>query len=176
MLDPLFKTIKDTVPEFTERMFDMDSVFEFELLVRSPVTPVPKDPEATCSVVKDDSTVTVMNFSLTPTESRVSGVISMSSFLCRIVCVTPTQRCRCYERRKTKVWGNWSLWSDSGLTFEEWDPSPDTDVSQPPVTMIVNSSDLCDTGFDLREVNQVIPLQLQSVSRGGRCTLGATLK
>jgi hypothetical protein len=42
--------------------------------------------------------------------------------------------------------------------------------------MIVNSSDLCDTGFDLREVNQVIPLQLQSVSRGGRCTLGATLK
>jgi hypothetical protein len=81
MLDPRVKTIKDTVPEFTERMLDMDSVFEFELLVRSPVTPVPKDPEATCSVVKDDSTVTVMNFSLTPTESRVSGGISMSSFL-----------------------------------------------------------------------------------------------
>ena len=32
MLDPRFKTIKDTSPEFTENMFDMDSVvFEFEL-------------------------------------------------------------------------------------------------------------------------------------------------
>ena len=28
----------------------------------------------------------------------------------------------------------------SGLTFQEWDPSGDTDVSQTPVSMIVNSS------------------------------------
>jgi hypothetical protein len=30
----------------------------------------------------------------------------------------------------------------SGLTFEEWDPSADTDVSEAPVAMIVNSSEL----------------------------------
>ena len=30
----------------------------------------------------------------------------------------------------------------SGLTFQEWDPSLDTDVSQASVTMIVNSSEL----------------------------------
>ena len=29
----------------------------------------------------------------------------------------------------------------SGLTFEEWDPSEDTDSSQTPVVMIVNSQD-----------------------------------
>jgi hypothetical protein len=40
----------------------------------------------------------------------------------------------------------------SGLTFEEWDPSVDTDTSESPVTMIVNSSVLYGTGFDLREV------------------------
>jgi hypothetical protein len=58
----------------------------------------------------------------------------------------------------------------SGLTFEEWDPSADTDASEAPVTMIVNSSDLCATGFDLREV---IPLQLEAVARGGQRTRGA---
>ena len=31
----------------------------------------------------------------------------------------------------------------SGLTFEEWDPSTDTDDSQDPVAMIVNSSEVC---------------------------------
>ncbi len=62
---------------------------------------------------------------------------------------------------------------DSGLTFEEWDPSVDTDVSKTPVVMIVNSSDLSSTGSDLREV---IPIQLESTVRGGRCTRGATLK
>ena len=61
----------------------------------------------------------------------------------------------------------------SGLTFEEWDPSPDTDVSQDTVEMIVNSIHLCTTDFDLREV---IPLQLKTVTRGVRCTRGATLK
>ena len=50
----LLKTIKDTAPEFTERILDMDSVFEFELLVRW----LPKEPEAACPVVKDTSTVT----------------------------------------------------------------------------------------------------------------------
>jgi len=74
MLDPQFKTIKDTTPEFTDIMLDMDSVFEFELLVRW----VPKYPDATCSVVKDVSTVTVTT---TNSSSRVSGGISMSSFL-----------------------------------------------------------------------------------------------
>ncbi len=48
----------------------------------------------------------------------------------------------------------------SGLTFEEWDLSVDTDGSEAPVVMIVNSSELRAAGFDLREV---LPLQLQSV-------------
>ena len=61
----------------------------------------------------------------------------------------------------------------SGLTFEEWDPSADTDASEAPVTMIVNSSQLRTTGFDLREV---IPLQLETVTRGDRRTRGAVLK
>ena len=77
MLDPRFKTIKDTTPEFTESMLDMDTVFEFELQVRW----VPKEPEAVCSVVTDGSTVVVT--SLTPKAARVSGGISMSSFLAR---------------------------------------------------------------------------------------------
>ena len=60
----------------------------------------------------------------------------------------------------------------SGLTFEEWDPSGDTDASQTPVTMIVNSSELRSAGFDLREV---IPLQLEVVVCGVRRTRGVTL-
>jgi hypothetical protein len=54
---------------------------------------------------------------------------------------------------------------DSGLTFEEWESSADTDVSETPVAMIVNSSELCTAGFDLREV---IPLQLEVVVCGGQ--------
>ncbi len=54
MLDPRFKTIKDTASEFTESMLDMDTVFEFELLDRW----VPKERETVCSVVTDGSTVT----------------------------------------------------------------------------------------------------------------------
>jgi hypothetical protein len=61
---------------------------------------------------------------------------------------------------------------DSGLTFEEWDPSTDTDDSETPVVMIVNSSDLFTAGFELREV---IPLQLEVSVRGGQRTLGVTL-
>ena len=53
MLDLRFKTIKDTAPEFTESMLDIDTVFEFELLDRW----VPKEPEAACSVVTNGSTV-----------------------------------------------------------------------------------------------------------------------
>ena len=53
----------------------------------------------------------------------------------------------------------------SGLIFEEWDPSADTDAFQAAVAMIVNSSELRAAGFDLREV---MPLQLETVSRGDR--------
>ena len=74
MLDPRFKTIKDTAPEFTESMLDMDTVFQFELLAWW----VPKEPETVCSVVTDGSTVA--GTSLTPKVARVSGGISMSIF------------------------------------------------------------------------------------------------
>ncbi len=61
----------------------------------------------------------------------------------------------------------------SGLTFEEWDPSTDTDASEAPVAMIVNTSQLRATDFDLREV---IPLQLETVVSGDRRTHGAAFK
>jgi hypothetical protein len=70
----------------------------------------------------------------------------------------------------------WIEWTDedvSGLTFEEWDPSGDTDTSEAPVVMIVNSSELCTTGFNLREV---ILLQLEVAARGGQRTRGTALK
>jgi hypothetical protein len=60
----------------------------------------------------------------------------------------------------------------SGLTFEEWDPSADTDASEAPVAMIVNSSELHSAGFDLGEV---IPLQIEVTTRGVRRTRGADL-
>ena len=59
------------------------------------------------------------------------------------------------------------------MTFEEWDPSADTDASEAPVAMIVNSSELCTTGFDLREV---IPLQLVVEARGRQRKHGTDLK
>jgi hypothetical protein len=49
----------------------------------------------------------------------------------------------------------------------------DTDASEAPVAMIINSSELCATGFDLREV---IPLQLEEVTCGDRRKCGAVLK
>jgi hypothetical protein len=52
----------------------------------------------------------------------------------------------------------------SGLTFEEWDLSADTDASEAPVAMIVNSSELRAASFDLREV---IPLELEAEVSGG---------
>ncbi len=53
----------------------------------------------------------------------------------------------------------------SCLTFEEWDPSADTDASEAPVAMIVNTSELRSAGFDVRDV---LPLQLEAASRGGQ--------
>ncbi len=70
------------------------------------------------------------------------------------------------------VWLNRVDEVDSGLTFEEWDPSTDTDASEAPVAMIVNSSELRAAGFDLREV---IPLQLETSACGARRTHGADL-
>ena len=61
----------------------------------------------------------------------------------------------------------------SGLTFEEWDPTKDTDDSQPPAPMIINSSELCGAGFNLKEV---IPAELESAARLGRRTRGAGLR
>ena len=64
----------------------------------------------------------------------------------------------------------------SGLTFLEWNPSVDTDASQTPEAMIVNSSELTimlTTDFDLREV---IPLQLETETRGDQRTCDDTLK
>ena len=61
----------------------------------------------------------------------------------------------------------------SGLTFEEWDPSVDTDASEAPVAMIVNFSQLRSAGFDLREV---IPIQLESGVCGDRRTRDTVLK
>ena len=51
------------------------------------------------------------------------------------------------------------------------DQSKTSDRSQAPVTMIVNSRELCSADFDLREV---IPLQLEDLTHGG--ARGAALK
>ena len=58
----------------------------------------------------------------------------------------------------------------SGVTFQEWDPTKNTDDSQPPVTMIINSSELRGAGFNLQ---QVIP---PAAARSGRRTHGAGLR
>ncbi len=61
----------------------------------------------------------------------------------------------------------------SGLTFQEWDPSVGTDDTSAPVTILVNSSELRTTDFPLEEVRS---LQLDTVSRGGRRTRGASVR
>jgi hypothetical protein len=76
---PNFKTIEETSPEFTALMIDMNSVFEFELLSRW----VPKETEAVYDVVTDSSTSVSTDGSLTPPVSRLSGGISVSSFVTR---------------------------------------------------------------------------------------------
>ena len=69
MMNPRFKKIQDTAPDFTEHMIDTSSVSEFELLCRW----VPKAPEAACFAVNDSSKVTATNSSLTPTACLVEG-------------------------------------------------------------------------------------------------------
>ena len=54
-----------------------------------------------------------------------------------------------------------------GLTFLEW--TPDVDTSRPPVAMLINSSELRDTGFKLKEV-------FEADARGGMRTRGAGLR
>ena len=48
----------------------------------------------------------------------------------------------------------------SGFTFQEW--TPDVDTSSPPVPMMINSSELRTTGFNLKEV---FPPELEVSSR-----------
>ena len=59
----------------------------------------------------------------------------------------------------------------SGLTFQEW--TPDVDTSRPPVSVLINSSELRAAGFKLKEV---IPPALESAARGGLRTRGAGLR
>jgi hypothetical protein len=61
----------------------------------------------------------------------------------------------------------------SGLTFQEWDPSTGSDDTSSPVVMLVNSSELCAADYPLEEVR---PLQLDEVDRGGRRTRGAAVR
>jgi hypothetical protein len=61
----------------------------------------------------------------------------------------------------------------SGLTFQKWDPSAGSDDTSAPVAMLVNSSELCSTDFPLEEVS---PLQLDSVVPGGRRTCGVVVR
>ena len=55
----------------------------------------------------------------------------------------------------------------SGLTFQEW--TQDVDTSRPPMTMIMYSIELRDTGFKLKEV---FPPGLEPDVRGGLHTRG----
>ena len=52
-------------------------------------------------------------------------------------------------------------------------PSAGSDDTSVPVTMLVNSSELCTANFHLAEVS---PLQLGAVARGGRRTRGAAVR
>ncbi len=81
------------------------------------------------------------------------------------------------EKAKPDKWGCVQV-------HELWSPQEESRVrpghlwllkfaSEAPVSMIVNSSELCSVGFDLREV---IPLQLETVVSGSRRTRGASLK
>ena len=59
----------------------------------------------------------------------------------------------------------------SGLTFQEW--TQDVDTSRPPVTMIINSSELRASGFKLMEV---LPPSPEATTRPGFHTRGAGLR
>jgi hypothetical protein len=66
-----------------------------------------------------------------------------------------------------KRWLNRVEEDASGLTFQEW--TPDVDTSRPPVTMLINSSELRAAGFKLKEV-------LQHLRQLLACTRGAGLQ
>ena len=74
---------------------------------------------------------------------------------------------------KVKRWLHRVAEDASGLTFEEWDPTKDIDNTQPPVPMIINSSELRGAGFNLQEV---IPPALEVAARSGRRTRGAGVR
>ncbi len=57
--------------------------------------------------------------------------------------------------------------------FQEWDPSAVSDDTSAPVAMLVNSSELRAANFHLEEVR---PLYLDAVARGGRRTCGAAVR
>ncbi len=59
----------------------------------------------------------------------------------------------------------------SGITFQEW--TPDVDTSRPPVSMLINSSELRATGFKVKEV---LSAELETAGRGGIRTRGARLR
>ncbi len=61
----------------------------------------------------------------------------------------------------------------SGLTFQEWDPSAGSDGTSAPLAMLVESNERRTADFPLTEVR---PLQLDSVTLGGRRTSGATVR
>ena len=71
-----------------------------------------------------------------------------------------------------KRWLNRVEEDASGLTFQEW--TPDVDTSQPPVAMLINSSELRAAGFKLKEV--LPPPALEAAARGGLRTRGAGLR
>ena len=48
----------------------------------------------------------------------------------------------------------------SGLTFQPW--TPDVDTSRPPVSMMINSSELRVGGFKFKEVLEVLPPTLET--------------
>jgi hypothetical protein len=56
----------------------------------------------------------------------------------------------------------------SRLTFQEW--TTDVDTSRPPVTTMINSSELRAAGFKVKEV---LPPALEAAAHGGWRTRGA---
>jgi hypothetical protein len=83
-----------------------------------------------------------------------------------------------------KRWFHRSAEDASGLTFVEWDPEADADESQPPVPMIVNSSELRGVGsLEQSEANGVDfvlkpirPPALAAEARGPRTRGAAVLE
>ena len=73
-----------------------------------------------------------------------------------------------------KRWFNRVEEDVSGLTFQEW--TPDVDTSQPPVVMLINSTELRAAGFKLKEVLQVLPPALETATHGRLRTRGAGLR